>query len=244
MIGSFFHAFIYAPIYNALAFAVYWVPGGDVGVAIILITILIKLILFPLAVKASQTQHAMRDLEPQLKEIKEKHKDDSQGLAKATLALYAEYKVNPFASILLLLIQIPIILGLYWVIIAEGHTGEFSPDILYSFVDAPTTVSFIFLGLVEIAKGSIVLSLIVAGTQYIQAKLLMPKAPVASGKQSFQDDLAASMHLQMRYVFPVILGVVSYVASSAVALYFITSNIFGIIQELVAKRRHQKSQNQ
>ncbi len=242
MIGSFFHAFIYAPIYNALAFAVYWVPGGDVGVAIILITILIKLILFPLAVKASQTQHAMRDLEPHLREIKEKHKDDSQGLAKATMALYKEYKVNPFASILLLLIQIPIILGLYWVIIAEGHTGEFSPDILYNFVHPPTTVSFVFLGIVEIAKGSIILALLVAATQYIQAKLLMPHAPVASGK-SFQDDLAASMHLQMRYVFPVVLGVVSYVASAAVALYFITSNIFGIIQELVAKYRHQQSKN-
>lgn len=243
MIASFFHLVIYAPIYNALAFAVYWVPGGDVGVAIILITILIKLILFPLAVKASQTQHAMRDLEPHLKAIKEKNKDDSQALAKATMALYAEYKVNPFASILLLLIQIPIILGLYWVIIAEGRTGVFNPELLYSFVHVPEVVSFIFLGIVPIAKGSIVLSVLVTATQFIQARLLMPKAPVSSGK-SFQDDLAASMHLQMRYVFPIVLGVISYVASAAVALYFITSNIFGIIQELVAKYRHQQSQNQ
>jgi YidC/Oxa1 family membrane protein insertase len=238
VILSFFHAVIYYPIYNALAAALSLIPGGDLGIAIILITVLVKLILFPLAVKASQTQHAMRMLEPKMKELKEKYKDNNQELAVQTMALYKEYKVNPFASILLLLIQIPIILGLYWVIIAEGKGGNFDPALLYSFVPLPGTVSFNFLGLIPIATGSIILSLIVAGTQFIQARLIMPVKPVATGK-GFQDDLAASMHLQMRYVFPVVLGVISFVGSAAVALYFITSNIFGIMQELIARARHQ-----
>lgn len=236
MILSFFHTVIYYPIYNALAAALSLIPGGDIGIAIILITVLVKLILFPLAVKASQTQHAMRMLEPKMKDLKEKYKDNSQELAKETMALYKEYKVNPFASVLLLLIQIPIILGLYWVIIEEGK-GNFDPSLLYSFVPVPGEVSHNFLGLIPIASGSIILSLIVAVTQFIQARLLMPTKPTATGK-GFQDDLAQSMHLQMRYVFPVVIGVISYVGSAAVALYFITSNIFGIMQELIARARH------
>lgn len=237
MISSFFHEVIYAPIYNALAFLVLWIPGGDVGLAIILITIVVKLILFPLAVRASRTQHAMRDLEPKLKELREKHKGNAEMLARETLALYRTEKVNPFASILLLLIQLPIILGLYWVILAEGTGSAFDQTVLYSWISAPTTTSFSFLGLIPLAEGSIILALLVAVTQFYQARLMMPVAPVKTGK-SFQDDLAASMHLQMRFVFPIVLGVVAYVAGAAIALYFLTANIFGIIQEVVAKRLH------
>ena len=240
MFTSFFHSIIYAPIYNALALLVSWVPYGDVGIAIILITVVVKLILFPLAVKASHTQLAMRTLEPQLKEVRDKHKGNSQEIALKTLALYKENKVNPFASFLLLLLQLPVILGLYWVIWAEGKEGAFDPAILYSWVTAPDVSSFTFLGLIPIAQGSIVLCILVAISQYILSKLMMPTAPAPSGK-SFQDDLAKSMHLQMRYVFPVILGVISYVATAAIALYFVTSNIFGIIQELVARQRHKET---
>lgn len=237
MISSFFHTVIYAPIYNALAFIVANLPGGDVGVAIIIITVIVKLILLPLAVRASRTQHAMRDLEPKLREIREKNKDNNEALARATLALYKESGVNPFASFFLLFLQIPIILGLYWVILAEGVKGTFDPAVLYSWVHAPETVSFTFLGVVALAGGSIFLSVLVAVTQLLQARLMMPVAPTPTGK-GFQDDLAASMHLQMRYVFPIVLGVVSYVAGGAIALYFITSNIFGIMQELIARKLH------
>lgn len=237
MISSFFQTVIYAPIYNALAFLVSNVPGGDVGVAIIIITVIVKLVLLPLAVRASRTQHAMRDLEPKLREIREKNKDNNEALARATLALYKENGVNPFASFFLLFLQIPVILGLYWVILAEGVKGTFDPNVLYSWVHAPETVSFTFLGLVALAGGSVILSLLVAVTQFVQARLMMPVAPTPTGK-GFQDDLAASMHLQMRYVFPIVLGVVSYVAGGAIALYFITSNIFGIIQELIARKLH------
>ncbi|MEK7531265.1 MAG: YidC/Oxa1 family membrane protein insertase [Patescibacteria group bacterium] len=237
MISGFFHSVIYEPIYNALAFLVSSIPGGDVGIAIILITIVVKLILFPLALKASHTQRSMRALEPQMKNLKEKHKDSSETLARATLALYSEHKVNPFASILILFIQIPVILGLYWVILAESQSTGFDPSLLYSFVTAPEASSFVFLGLIDLAKGSILLSVLVGITQFIQARLMMPNAPEKSGK-GFQDDLASSMHIQMRYVLPVVLAVVAYVASAAIALYFLTSNIFGIIQEVVAHRTH------
>lgn len=239
MFVAFFQTVVYAPIYNALALVVSWVPGGDVGVAIVLITVVVKLVLFPLAVRASRTQRAMRRLQPRMDEIKEKHKDNKQELAKATLALYRAEKVNPFASILILIVQLPVILGLYWVILTEGAGGAFDPAHLYSWVAVPENASFVFLGLIPIAQGSILLAILVAVTQYVQAKLMMPEAPVATGK-GFMDDLASSMHFQMRYVFPIILAVIAYVASAAIALYFIVSNVVGIIQEMVAHARHKK----
>ncbi len=237
MISSFFHSAVYQPLYNALAFFVDWVPGGDVGVAIILITIIIKLVLLPLGIRASRTQHAMRDLDPELRAIKEKNKGNNEALARETLALYKAHGVRPFASIAMLLLQIPIILGLYWVILAEGTGGTFDAALLYPFVSVPGAASFSFLGLIPLASGSILLAVLVAATQFWLSRLMMPVAPVATGK-SFQDDLAASMHLQMRYVFPVILGVVAYVAGAAIALYFVTANIFGIMQEIIARRLH------
>ncbi len=237
MLTAFFHNAIYLPIYNALALFVSWVPFGDVGIAIILITILVKVILFPLAVRASHTQIAMRALEPQLKEIRERHKDNRQELALKTLALYREHKVKPFASILVVLVQLPVIFGLYWVIWTDSKSGAFDPALLYSWISVPQVTSYVFLNLIPIGVGSVLLALLVAASQYTLSRLMMPAAPQKSGKQ-FMDDLAASMHIQMRYVFPIVIGVISYVATAAIALYFLTSNIFGILQEIVARRRH------
>jgi YidC/Oxa1 family membrane protein insertase len=237
MWSAFFTTLIYEPIYNALALFVSWSPYGDVGLAIILITVVVKLILFPLAVTASHTQIAMRALEPQLKEIRDAHKDNSQEMALKTLALYRENKVNPFASILILIIQLPVILGLYWVIWKESSTGVFDEAYLYSWVSQPDVSSFMFLNLIPLAQGSILLAVLAGVTQYYLSRLMLPTFPVETGKQ-FQDDLAKSMHLQMRYVFPVLLGVIAYVATAAIALYFITSNIFGIMQEFAARKRH------
>ena len=240
MFAAFFHSVIYLPIYNALALFVSWVPSGDVGLAIVLITVLVKVILFPLAVRASHTQLAMRALEPQLKALREKYKDTPQDLALKTMALYKENKVNPLASFLVVLVQLPVILGLYWVIWADSKTGVFDTHLLYSWVTQPQVTSFVFLNIIPLAGGSLVLSALVALTQYALSQLMMPTAPEKTGK-AFQDDLATSMHLQMRYVFPILLGVISYVATAAIALYFLTSNIFGIMQEFAARRRHRES---
>lgn len=240
MFSAFFHTAIFVPIYNALALFVSWMPAGDVGLAIILITVLVKLILFPLAVKASHTQLAMRALEPLIQEIRDRYKNNTQELALKTMALYKEHKVRPFASFLVILIQLPVIFGLYWVIWTDSKTGIFDPALLYSWVTQPQVTSYVFLNLVPLAEGSFILAFAVFVSQYVLSRMMMPTAPMKTGK-SFQDDLATSMHLQMRYVFPVILGVISYVATAAIALYFITSNIFGIMQELVARRRHEET---
>lgn len=231
-----FNFLVYGPIYNALALLVSWVPYGDVGVAIVLLTIVVKVALFPLSVGASYTQRVMRAIEPDLKILRERHKDAPQELALKTLALYRTNRINPFSSIFVILIQLPIILGLYFVIWRESADASFDPALLYSFVALPDVATFSFLGLIPLAAGSIGIAFLVAVTQYVQARLMMPTAPTPTGK-SFQDDLAASLHIQMRYVFPVVMGVVAYVATAAIGLYFLVSNIFGIMQEVAAERR-------
>jgi YidC/Oxa1 family membrane protein insertase len=224
-------------MYNALAFLISSVPGGDVGVAVIVLTIIVRVILFPLALSASRTQSAMRKVDPELRALRDKYKDNKEELAKQTMALFRENKINPFSSIFFVLVQLPIIIGLYIVFNSEGKTLIIDPAVLYPFISAPGSSSLIFLGLIDLSVGSLVLAVLVAVTQYFYSQLLMPNAPVSTGK-SFQDDLMKSMHLQMRYVFPVVLGVIAFVTSGVIALYFVVSNVFGILQELMVKRLH------
>lgn len=234
------------PLYNALVFLVSIVPGGDVGIAVILLTILVKLLLFPLSIKAVRTQLVMQELQEPLKLIQEKYKDDRQQQGLEIMALYRAKGVNPFSSILLLLIQLPIIFGLYWVFY-KGGLPDIKPEWLYSFVTEPSVaaISMMFLGIVDMGGRSVVLSLLAGVTQFIQAKLSFPPLPPKKeGEEpSFKDDLQRNLQLQMKYGLPVIVAIISYTISSAVALYWVTSNIFTIGQELYV-RRHIKKPHQ
>lgn len=235
MLGELFNTFIYDPIYNSLAFLVSIVPGGDVGVAIILLTVAIKLFLFPLSLVAIKTQLVMREIDPELKRLRKDLKEKPEELAKKTLTLFKENKINPFASIFLILIQLPVIVGLYFVFLHEGSGAGFDPALLYSFITAPTPVSFSFLGLIDLTGRSAVLAVLVAISQFAVSRMMMPNAPGNDGTQSFQNDLARSMHVQMRYVFPFVMGGIAYAISAAVALYFLVSNVFALGQEIYVR---------
>lgn len=238
MIQSLFHSAIYLPIYNALVFLVGVIPGGDVGVAIIVLTILIKLALFPLSIVAVRTQMVMRKIDPELKRLRQELKDKPEELAKKTLEIFKEKKINPLASIFPILIQIPVIIGLYFVFRLEGSGVGFDPNLLYSFISAPMHASFSFLGLINLTSSSIILAVLVAASQFVASRLMMPKSPEPEeGGPSLKSDLARSMHLQMRYVFPVVIGFIAYAISAAIALYFIVSNLFAIGQELYVRKR-------
>lgn len=237
----FFHTFFYDPIYNALILIVSHLPGGDVGFGIILLTIIVKLVLFPLSLRAARTQLLMREIEPLLKDIREKFKDNKEEQALRTLALYREKQVNPFAIILLTIIQIPIILALYFVFFYE-KLPEVHTEILYTFVSAPDTVNLIFLGLIDVSKISIVLALLAGITQFFQVKLAIPKPPPPKegSTPSFSEDFTRSMQMQMQYVLPVIITGVSLSVAAAISLYFVVSNLFAIGQELYIKRTIKK----
>ncbi len=234
-----FHSFIYEPIYNALAFIVSVVPGGDIGIGIVGITLLVRLILFPVSLAAIRTQIAMREIDPKLKALRAELKDNKDELARRTMTLFKDNKINPFASFLLIFIQLPVIIGLYAVLRSESKSVTFDPTLLYSFIHAPMNASLIFLGVINLAEKSIILALIVGATQFIYGRLIAPKiAAKSGGAASFQDDLAQSMNLQMRYVFPLMLAGIAYYASAAIALYFVVSNCFSIGQELFVRKIH------
>lgn len=240
MFSYIWHTFFFDPVYNGLVFFIDVVPGGDVGLAIVGITIVVKLILLPLSIKAAKTQRIVRELDPQLKEIKKKHKDNREELAKATMAVYKEAGLNPFASIFLLFLQIPIIIALYWSVYSGGGVAlpEINTALLYSFIPTPETINMIFLGLIDVAGKSFPLALLAGVTQFFHARLAMPAPePRKEGEApDLKSDFARSMNLQMRYVMPIIIFVVAYTISAAVALYFTVSNLMAIAQEFVIRK--------
>ena len=227
-----FHAAFYNPIYNILVALVAYIPGGDVGIAVIIMTLLIQFILLPFSLAAARTQAAMKTLEPKLKELKETHKGDKEKEAVATLELYRAERVNPFASILMLLIQLPVMLALYWVFRYEPFS-TIDHIRLYSFTPVPHTVSLYFLGFVNIAGKSLVLAAIAGFAQYILATLT--PSPATGGTSG---EFANALNIQMRYVFPVLIAVIAYSTSTAVALYFVTINISRAVQQYYVNKRY------
>lgn len=244
MWSSIWHTFFFDPIYNGLVFFIDVVPGGDVGLAIILITVVVKSLLLPLSIKAVKTQHGMRLIEPQLKALKEKFKDKREEQARAMMELYKKAGINPFASIFLLFLQIPIIISLYFSVSRGGGVPlpSINVDLLYSFIPNPSLVSMHFLGFLDIAARSLPLAALAGITQFIHARLAVPvSAPKEEGAApNFKDDFARSMQVQMRYVMPVIIFVFAYTISAAIALYFTVSNLMSIGQEFIVRKHKQE----
>ena len=242
MISSIFNAIVYIPLYNGLVYIIAHIPGGDIGLAVIIFTFVVKFILFPLSKAAVVTQLKMKALEPEMAKLKEKTKDNKEEQAKKLLDFYRENNLNPFSSILLLFIQLPIILALAY-IFYRGGLPLIHTDLLYSFVSAPAAVNTHFLGLVDVSIRSLPLGIIAGISQFFQVQFSVPKYKAPEGGSTtpnFKDDLAKSMNMQMRYVLPVFVFFISLGVSGAVALYWITSNLFTIAQELYFRKTIKK----
>lgn len=233
MLHNLWDLILYKPFLNALAFLISIIPGGDVGVAVIILTLFVKTALFPLSQKSIESQIKMNLLAPELKKIKESGASKEEQ-AKQTFELYKNNKTNPFSGCLLVLIQIPIIFALYFVFFKGMN---FENGTLYSFINIPEHINMSFLGILDLGQKSLILAVLAGISQYFQA-VFMPK-PIDSGNKSnsFQENFAKSMQTQMKYVFPVIIVFIAYRVSGAVALYWITSNIFAIGQQLYANRK-------
>lgn len=234
MIGHIWDTVLYHPLINALAFLVSIVPGGDVGLAVIILTIIVKIILFPLSQKAIESQAQMSILAPELSKIKESGVSREEQ-ARLTFELYKKHKTNPFSGCLLVLIQIPIIFALYYVF----YKGiNFDSSVLYSFVHVPERINMLFLGILDISGKSLLLAILAGVSQYLQA-YFMPTPPAStksSGTGSFAESFSKSMTMQMKYVFPFVVAFIAYTISGAIALYWITSNLFAVAQQIYAKR--------
>ncbi|MBI5003797.1 membrane protein insertase YidC [Candidatus Kaiserbacteria bacterium] len=238
MISSTFHAVVYNPLYNGLIFLVDHIPSHDVGIAIVLLTILVRLVVYPLSKRAIQSQIAMKKAVPAVEELKKKYKKNSPEQTQAVFAFYKEHDIHPFAGLGLMLVQLPILIALYW-IFAMGGLPHLNEAVLYSFVPRPETVNMMFLGVIDVgAKHNIVLAILTVATQMIYSRLSMgPRAGKTAVEESLSNDMAKSFDLQVRYMLPLVIGFVVYVVAAAAPLYYVTSNLFMIAQEYLAGRR-------
>lgn len=238
MIATIFNAIIFDPLYNGLVFLVGIIPTHDIGVAVILLTIIVRIIIYPLSKRTIESQIAMKKIAPEVEELKKKYKKNSPEQSQAIFALYRERGVHPFASFGLLLVQLPILFGLYWVFF-KGGFPDVNSEILYSFVRVPDTVNMYFMGFVNMgASHNVVLAALVALSQFVYTRLSMgPSEKKENIEASLSSDMARSFDLQARYVFPLMFGVISYFIIAAAPLYWLTSNLFMIGQEFLAGKR-------
>lgn len=236
MISSAFRFIFFFPLYNSLVWLSSVLPGADIGLAIIVLTLIVKVILFPLQHRMSKTQIALKRLEPKLANIKEQYADDKSEQARLTMALYKEHGVNPFSGFLVLMIQIPILLALFWVF---RDSFTLKPEWLYSFVTAPAVPGTHLLGWLDITARSYWLAFIVGATQFFQMYLVTPPAPAVGpdAKPSLSSDFQRSLSLQMRYFMPVMVTFIAIGLPAAISLYWLTSNLFAIAHELFINRR-------
>ncbi len=236
-----FNTIFYAPLYNLMVWLIDVVPKNDAGIALIILTLIVSLLLFSISKKSIKTQLALKAIEPDLKRIKTEVTSKEEQ-AKQTMALYKKHKVNPFSMILMVVIQFPILIALYYVFykgFPEIHT-----DVLYSFIKIPETVNMMFLGIVDIGQKNVVLAVIAGITQYIQAAILAsynkPKALAEGEKRTMQEEFANSMQVQMKYFLPVVIGAISMTLPAALPLYWSVRNIFTAAQEVFVRRQVEK----
>ncbi len=231
-----FHQLFFNPLYNLLIWLSDVLPQHSLGLAIIILTIIVKIILLPLYHKTMTAQKKIKTLEPKLKSLKEKYADNREEQARQVMALYREHGINPLTSFWLLLIQIPIVLALFWVF---RDSFNIRPEILYSFVAAPDTVNATLFGL-DLTARNYVLAILVGVSQFIQMRLAIPALPPqTTGDRSFKEDFARSMNIQMRYMMPIFITLVSFGFPAALTLYWLTSNLFAVGHELFVKRKAQ-----
>ena len=219
---------------------IYDVIGHNFGIAIILFTILIRIVTWPLNAQQMKGAAAMQELQndKEWQAIQKKYAKDREKLAQEQMRIYRERKISPFSSCLPTLIQFPIIIALYQSITrALGSTPldllKLSRSIIFPFLNVseliPLNSKFLWMDLGRPESIAIfgfafpTLALIVAITTYIQAKLTMP--PSAN-----PNDQSAAMSKMMSIYMPLLLGYFALNFASGLSIYFITSNVLGIVQ--------------
>lgn len=233
---AFFKTIVYIPLYNILVLIlnVSWI---DAGIAAVVLTVLVKVVLYPLAKKATVTQTRMKEKEGELALIKEKYKDKQEQAIK-TMEFYKTNNINPFSSIFTVLVQIPIIFSLYYIFYKSG-LPVIDGSLLYSFVKAPASVSMNFLGLIDISQKSIFLAVLAAVTTFWQMHLASPAVALAKEGKPNQD-FSQIMAKQMKYTMPLVVFFVSWKISAIVALYWLVSNLVGIAQDVYVRKQMAK----
>jgi len=202
------------------------------GFAIILFTLVVKLVTMPLTFQQLRSSKAMQDLQPQLKDLQKKHKDDKEKLAQAQMDLYKQAGVNPFGGCLPMIIQMPIWIGLYQALFNLAHVGLLNQGFFWiPSLAEPKDLSWIW-PLPQTADGwlyaaaLLVLPILTVISQVIVQKMMTPANP---------DSQQSAMNQSMM-IMPFMFGFFSLQVPQGLVLYWVTSNVFALIQQLFVNR--------
>jgi YidC/Oxa1 family membrane protein insertase len=225
-----FNSILYYPLFNALILLYEYLPGHDFGVAIIVLTLIIRLILYPMMAKSIKSQKVLNEIQPRIQEIQKQYANDKEKQAKAMMELYQKEKFNPFGGCLPLLIQLPILFALYRVFLSGF--GPEQINFLYNFVPNPGTISQTFLGIVDLAKPNMVLAFLAGLLQFFQSKMVMPSAKNKQGKDQMSQ-FSGAMQKQMIYMMPLFTFFILFKLPAAIGLYWVATTGFSIAQQYI-----------
>ncbi len=218
-----FQTFFYQPVLNLLVFLYNIVPGNDLGIAIILLTIVIKLILLPLSKKSIKSQKALQDLQPKTEELKKKFKDNKEAMSKAMLELYKKNKVNPFSSCLPLIIQLPFLFAVFRVFRDGFDNGTL--DLVYPFITRPEAINYMSLGFIDLSVRNIPMAVMAGAAQFWQTKMMLAKKPPIKSPGAKDENMAAIMNKQMLYFMPLLTVVIGIQFPGGLALYWLVTTV-------------------
>lgn len=225
MIGTIFNEIIFKPILNLLIFL--YTSIGDFGIAVIIITIILRLILFPLNKKTYESQKKLATLQPKIKQIQEKFKDNRQKLAEETMKLYKELGFSPFGLILPLLVQIIILIALYRVIILALNNGF--EKYIYGFLPHIEKISFTSFGILDLSKPNIILAFLAAGAQFFVSYYSFKKSEQFK-KNIKQSEFSKNFNKQFIFFMPAITLLIGIQFPGILVFYWFVSTILGLLE--------------
>jgi len=240
--GHIFTVIFYQPILNLLVFLYNTISFQDLGIAIILLTIIIKLILWPLGQKSIKSQKELQDLQPKMEELKKKFADDKVALSQATMDLYKNNKINPFSSCLPLLIQFPFLIAVYQVF-RDGLNNKL--DLVYPFITKPEVINSLSFGFLNLNKPNVYLAVLAGLAQFWQAKMMITQKPPIKTGGSKDEDMAAIMNKQMLYFMPAITVFIGISLPGGLTFYWFVLTVLTALQQLlVFKKKSSTPQNE
>lgn len=232
-----YNELLFRPILNLLIWLYGAIPGSELGVAIIVLTVIVKLILYPFTVSQIKQQRALQLMQPKMAEIRSRLKNDKEAQAKELMELYRKEKVNPAASCLPLLIQLPVFIALYQAL-SVGLKSE-ALSALYSFVPNPGVIHATLFGLTDLANPNYVLAALAAGVQFWQSWMMMkkpspttPPPPEVQGDKGAKDeDMAAMVNKQMMYIMPIMTLFIGIKLPGGLTLYWLVMSLLTVAQQ-------------
>jgi len=229
-----FKTFFYQPLFNLLIIIYQALPVPDLGLAVIILTLIVKIILSPLTISTFKSQKILAKIQPRMSEIQKNIKNKEEQ-TKQILKLYREEKVNPFSGFLALIVQLPILFALYK-IFSNGFNIEAMKQISYSFVKAPEIISPLFLNIIDLSKPNIFLAIIAGVLQFFQLKFF--QKPVKTKEKGFASDFSKMMQSQMLFIFPILIFYIVFKFGSLIGLYLVVFTIFSILEQRYIEKKY------